>query len=154
PAESPAGSSVDSQGRPRYASYGTMTYAGLVSFLYAHVDKSDPRVRSAFQWVQKHYDLHENVGMKDVGLYYYYRIMAKALAAYGEPIIVTPDGVPHRWAEELAENLLRLQKPDGSWVNENTTYLEGDPILVTAYAVRALSICYEEMRGKAAAPQP
>jgi len=154
PAESPAGSSVDSQGRVRYASYGTMSYAGLVSFLYAHVDKNDPRVRSAFQWVQKHYDLHENVGMKDVGLYYYYRIMAKALAAYGEPIITTPDGAQHRWAEELAENLLRLQQPDGSWVNDNTAYLEGDPILVTAYAVRALSICYEEMQKYSPSPSP
>jgi len=152
PAESPAGELTDRTGQKRYASYGTMTYAGLVSFLYAHVDKSDPRVQSAFDWICRHYDLHENVNMKDVGLYYYYRIMAKALAAYGETHVTTPDGVRHDWAQDLAKQLIGLQSDDGSWVNQNTQYFEGDHILVTAYALQALSACYEAMRAPVEAP--
>ena len=40
PGESKAG--LDSVGRPR--SYSSMTYAGLLSFIYANVSKDDPRV--------------------------------------------------------------------------------------------------------------
>ncbi len=32
------------------------------------------------------------------------------------------------------------QQPDGSWVNENTRWLEGDANLVTGYALLALSL--------------
>ncbi len=144
PGESPAGTVELRDGREAAAAYGTMTYAGLISFLYAEVDKSDPRVQSAWKWIRKHYDLHANVNLKDKGLYYYYRIMAKALQRYGEPVIVTPDGVEHVWAEELAQTLMKLQREDGSWVNDNTDVMEGDKVMVTAYALRALSICHEE----------
>lgn len=146
PGSSPAGEVRTRDGRTRYASYGTMTYAGLVSFLYANVGREDPRVQSAFRWIREHYDLRENVGMKDVGLYYYYRIMAKALALYGERKITLANGSVADWPRDLADTLLALQLPDGSWVNENPAYLEGDKILVTAYAVRALSICYQELQ--------
>jgi squalene-hopene/tetraprenyl-beta-curcumene cyclase len=39
----------------------------------------------------------------------------------------------------LAQKLISTQKPDGSWINDNTRWLEGDPNLVTAYALLALS---------------
>ena len=129
----------------KHASYGTMGYTGLIAFLYANVDRNDPRVQSAFRWVREHYDLDENVGKKDMGLYYYYRIMAKALAAYGEPTIASPDGKNHNWAKDLAEQLMRLQDDDGGWRNANRAYLEYDAILVTAYVVRTLSLCHEQM---------
>lgn len=32
-------------------------------------------------------------------------------------------------------------QPDGSWVNESTRWLEGDPNLVTGYALLTLSYC-------------
>ncbi|MBN2714168.1 MAG: terpene cyclase/mutase family protein [Planctomycetes bacterium] len=137
---------VDRDGNPRNASYGTMSYAGLISFLYTDVSKDDPRVKSAYNWIKNNYNLDENVNKKGMGLYYYYRIMAKALHKYGERYITTADGVKHDWPKELAARLVSLQKKDGSWVNENQTFLENDPILVTSYVVRALSICYDEMK--------
>lgn len=133
-------------GRQAYASYGAMSYAGLVSFLYAGVDKADPRVVSAWRWVQSHYDLNENVNRKDIGLYYYYRIMAKALDVYGQRYITTPDGKRHDWAAELAETIIRLQRPDGSWVNDNTDFMEGDSVLVTSYALGVLEICFRNIK--------
>jgi squalene-hopene/tetraprenyl-beta-curcumene cyclase len=33
---------------------------------------------------------------------------------------------------------------DGSWVNENPRWMEGDPNLVTAYALLALAYCQKE----------
>jgi len=46
----------------------------------------------------------------------------------------------------MAKHLTDLQETNGSWVNANTKYLEGDRVLVTAYALQALSICYDELQ--------
>ena len=40
-----------------------MTYAGLKSMIYAGVKHDDPRVKAAYEWIQKHYTLDENPGM-------------------------------------------------------------------------------------------
>ena len=133
----------DSSGQIRYQSYGLMSYAGLVSFLWAGVDREEPRVQSAFRWVQEHWTLQENTHLGDSGLYYYYLTMAKALRAYGQRRITTSDGAEHDWPVELADKILAIQQPDGSWVNANGRWLENDSILVTSYMVRALSICHE-----------
>ena len=47
--------------------------------IYAGVTKDDPRVKAAYEWIQKHYTLDENPGMGGNGLYYYYHTFAKAL---------------------------------------------------------------------------
>jgi len=122
-------------------SYGSMTYAGLKSMIYAGVGPDDPRVKAAFQWIQKHYDLKSNPGMGNAGLYYYYHTFAKSLDALGLELIEDADGVKHDWRRELRRELIRLQREDGSWVNENSRWLEGDPSLVTGYALLALSYC-------------
>jgi squalene-hopene/tetraprenyl-beta-curcumene cyclase len=67
--------------------------------------------------------------------------MAKALAAAGIDVIETPDGVKHDWRAELTAALAKRQRPDGSWVNEADRWMEGDPNLVTGYALMALSYC-------------
>jgi len=134
---------TDSSGQVRYESYGLMSYAGLVSFLWAGVDREEPRVQSAFRWVKDHWSLTENTNLGDAGLYYYFLTMAKALQAYGERQITTSDGVVHDWPVELADRILARQQKDGSWVNDNGRWLESDSVLVTSYMVRALSICHD-----------
>ena len=47
-------------------------------------------------------------------------------------------GVPHPWRNELANKLLSLQRPDGSWYNDADRWFESNPYLVTAYAVLTL----------------
>jgi squalene-hopene/tetraprenyl-beta-curcumene cyclase len=120
-------------------SYASMTYAGLKSMIYAGVKPDDPRVKAALGWLKKHYDLDSNPGMGDAGLYYYYHTFAKALSALGQDKFVDEQGVEHDWRKELIEELASRQKPDGSWVNENSRWLEGDASLVTGYALLALS---------------
>lgn len=122
-------------------SYGSMTYAGLKSMIYAGVGPDDPRVKAAFEWIRKHYDLETNPGMADNGLYYYYHTFAKALNAMGVDKVEDADGVKHDWRRELRQELLSRQRPDGSWVNENPRWMEGEPSLVTGYALLALSYC-------------
>ena len=65
-------------------SYGSMTYAGLKSMIYAGVGPDDPRVKAAIKWLGKNYDLSSNPGMGDAGLYYYFNTFAKALDAIGQ----------------------------------------------------------------------
>ena len=127
-----------------HRSYASMTYAGLLSFIYAKVDRDDPRVQSAVDWIKKHFTVEENYGMEQQGLFYNYHTMAKALKVYGEPIIVDAKGVSHDWYRALAEKLIELQNPEGWWVNETSRWMERDRVLVTAYAVIALATAYPE----------
>jgi len=122
-------------------SYGSMTYAGLKSMIYAGVGPDDPRVKAAVKWIGMHYDIESNPGMGNAGLYYYYHTFAKALDAMGYDVFADQQGVKHDWRAELRAELTRRQQPDGSWINENDRWLEGDPNLVTGYALLALSYC-------------
>jgi len=120
-------------------SYGSMTYAGLKSMIYAGVDKDDQRVKAAVEWAKQHYTLDENPGLGDAGLYYYFHTFAKALDAMGQPTVVDDKGVEHDWRQELVDALAARQQENGSWINKNERWLEADPNLVTGYALLALS---------------
>jgi squalene-hopene/tetraprenyl-beta-curcumene cyclase len=122
-------------------SYGGMTHAGLISLLFAGVDRDDPRVKAAYEWIKANYTLDENPGAKhNQGLYYYYNAFAKSMTAYGEAEITDSNGIKHNWRNDLARKLLSLQNEDGSWVNqESQRWWEGNKHLVTAWSVIALN---------------
>ena len=122
-------------------SYGSMTYAGLKSMIFAGVGPDDPRVKAAVGWIRKNYGLDTNPGIGSAGLYYYYHTFAKALDAMGLQEVEDEQGVKHDWRAELVAELARRQQPDGSWINDNDRWLEGDANLVTAYALLALAYC-------------
>jgi squalene-hopene/tetraprenyl-beta-curcumene cyclase len=124
-------------------SYGSMTYAGLKSMIYAGVSPDDPRVKAAVKWIQKNYTLKANPGMAkpEEGLYYYYHTFAKALDAIGKPELVDDKGARHDWRQELTAELISRQQANGTWVNNADRWMEGDPNLVTAYSLLALSYC-------------
>jgi squalene-hopene/tetraprenyl-beta-curcumene cyclase len=142
---SPAGKSDDGGLR----SYGSMTYAGLKSMIFAGVKADDPRVKAANHWIEQNYTITENPGMGGNGLYYYYHTFAKALDAASLDYVADKDGTKHDWRKELAGQLAATQAADGSWVNSSKRWLEGDPNLVTAYCLMSLSYC----QPKAAAVQ-
>jgi len=127
-------------------SYGAMTHAGLISLLYAGVDKNDPRVQSAYNWIRSKYTLENNPGAKGKqGLFYYYNAFAKSMSAYGEKDFTDSKGNKHNWRNELTEKLLSLQDKDGSWVNkESRRWWEGDPNLVTAWCAIALNLVIKD----------
>lgn len=122
--------------------YGSMTYAGFKSYLYAQLDRDDPRVTSALTWIGNNYTLDRNPGLPEAiklqGLYYYYMTFARALSAFGETTIMTADGEHHDWANDLVDALVSRQHEDGSWTNDADRWMEGDPSLVTCYSLIAL----------------
>ena len=128
---------VESNGGLR--SYGSMTYAGVKSLIYAGLQRDDPRIEAATEWIRHHYTLDKNPGMGDQGLYYYFHTFAKTMAAFGEDEFVDSEQQKHNWRQELTERLGELQNANGSWVNPAAPrWEEGDPNLVTAYCLLAL----------------
>lgn len=142
----PGYSNADPAGGPKaLRSYGTMSYAGLLSFIYADLKKDDPRVQAALEWLRKNYTLQENPGMGRQGLYYYYHLMTKGLSAAGVDQLKLEDGKSVDWARDLTLKIINSQNVDGSWVNDTARWMETDPILVTSYCVLALETIYHQL---------
>ncbi len=139
-------------GARRLRSYGSMTYAGLKSFIYTGLTKDDPRVRAAWDWITNNWTLTENPGMQfagsdkaQQGLYYYYHTLARALNAYDQPIITDAQRKQHDWRIELIDQLAALQRPDGSWAGDKR-WMEDNPVLTTAYVVLALQEAQQDLK--------
>jgi squalene-hopene/tetraprenyl-beta-curcumene cyclase len=119
-----------------------MTYAGFKSMLYANVTRDDPRIKACLAWIQRNYTLDCNPNMPGrqsrQGLFYYYNVFARALSAWGEPVIYDAARRPHNWRIELCAKLLSIQKPDGSWVNDEPRWLEGDSTYITGLTILTL----------------
>ncbi|MBL9133865.1 MAG: terpene cyclase/mutase family protein [Verrucomicrobiaceae bacterium] len=126
-------------------SYGSISYAGLLSFIYAGLDKNDDRVKAVIEWLQKNYTVTENPGLGAQGLYYYYHTMSKALALADIDFIKTKDGKLIDWRADITQKLLNLQKGDGSWANGEGRWMESDPVLTTSYILMALGRIHQTL---------
>lgn len=124
-------------------SYSSMTYAGLKSMIYAKLDKDDERVTAAYDWIRSNYAIETTPRMGTQGLYYYYQTMAKSLDVMDVETIEDMEGNSHNWRADLANQLIKIQTPEGFWINENGRWWENNPVLVTAYSILAL----EEIAG-------
>jgi len=145
PGDSKAGEEITADGKVALRSYGSISYAGLMSLIYAKLEASDPRVVAVKEWLGKNYTVEENPNMGPEGLYYYYQAMAKALNAAGIDKLKLADGTEADWRRDLAGKLLTEQRENGSWANDNGRWMESNPILVTAYTVMALEEVYRSI---------
>ncbi|MGE0392524.1 MAG: prenyltransferase/squalene oxidase repeat-containing protein [Vicinamibacterales bacterium] len=119
-------------------SYGAGTYAGMMSYSWANLKKSDPRVQNVFKWVRDNYTLEENPGLGQKTLYYYYMMFARGLNAYDQDVVIDAKGQRHNWREELGRKLLSLQNAEGYWVNTHPAELQTNKVLVTAFTLQAI----------------
>jgi squalene-hopene/tetraprenyl-beta-curcumene cyclase len=128
--------------------YGSMTYALLKCYILVGLEPDDARVQGALDWLGENYTWDKNPGFEPVaklrkdapywGLYYYYMTAAKALSLVGKDTVETPDG-PRDWRADLRAALVKRQKADGSWVNDQSErWEESDPVITTSYALVAL----------------
>lgn len=125
-------------------SYGAATYAGILSYSWADVKKTDQRVQAVMKWIRDNYTVDENPGLGQKTVYYYYMVFAKALAAVGDPVIVDSKGRRHNWREDLGRKLIALQHPEGYWVNSVPAELQDNKVLVTAFTMQALEAALQE----------
>ena len=134
-----AGTGTNAEGKVYLRSFGSITYAGLLSLVYAQVTREDPRVVSAVDFAARHWTLDENPGMGAQGLFFYYNVMSRALATANIRTLPRKAGSePIAWRDELIRKIVSLQQPDGSWGNPNNRFWENDPVLVTSYCMLAL----------------
>ncbi len=136
----------------RLHSYGSMTYAGLKSMIYAGLTRDDPRVKGAWDWITRNWTLDENPGMRlgdpakaENGLYYYYMTLGRALDVYNQPILTDSQGNEHDWRVELIDAIVSRQHEDGSWVGVER-WMETNPVLVTSYAILALQNAQNDLK--------
>ena len=150
PGESKAGLVDNGDGTFTSRSYGSMTYALLKCYLFAGLPKDDGRVQSALRWIAANWTVELNPGFDPAsaqgaeyqGLFYYWFTMAKALDAAAIETLSTPDGVAHRWRDELLGKLLSVSFNEGFWTNQKSSrWMEEFPVLATSYALAAMDHC-------------
>ncbi len=120
-------------------SYGAMSFAGLKSLIFTKAKPDDPRVKAVWKWIRKNYDFAMHPGMGTASYFYYIQTAAEGLKAHGQINVPDEKGRPRNWVADLSDRMIALQRPDGSWVNENKKYWEGNPIMVTARSVVTLN---------------
>ena len=109
--------------------YGSMTYAGIKSLIYCGVAKDDPRIKKAYEWIQKNYTLDKNPGMprspRGVGpVTTTTTRWPSAWTCWASTTSWTAKGIKHDWRADLTAALAKRQQPDGSFVN-NANELDG-----------------------------
>jgi Prenyltransferase and squalene oxidase repeat len=118
-----------------FRSYGTTTADGILALLDVGRPTGDPRVAAAARWLTSHHhdmDVPGFVGPAyqrwPRGLAFYYSAASsqafRALHADG--------------GARVADSLRRMQRADGSWANTENLVKEDDPLIASAFAVRAL----------------
>lgn len=122
--------------------YGSVSYMGFKSYLYAGLKQDDPRVVAVADFLSKNYTVAQNPGMGSDGQYYYYVMLSRALNAGGKKILATTDvsgrAIDRDWRRDLTLQLASLQNADGSFMAIDDRWMENNPELITAYALLAL----------------
>lgn len=149
PVRNKAGSAAkDAAGRERFISYGSTTADGLRGLLACGLPRDHLRVSAARHWLERNFTVTSHPGnypkdrepSREAVYYYYCCSLAKALRGLGRDEIDTPAGKVF-WSEALADELMKRQRPDGSWANSAVAQREDDPAVATSLAVTALCQC-------------
>jgi squalene-hopene/tetraprenyl-beta-curcumene cyclase len=80
----------------RLRAYGSVTYAGFKSYIYAGLSRDDPRVTAAVDWASRHWTLLENPGLGTDGYWYYLVMLSRALDTLGQEVFPVRATAPLR----------------------------------------------------------
>ena len=120
-----------------FRSYGTTTADGILSLVAIGRPLEDRRIRAAHNWLISH---HRDMAVPGFvgeahqrwpqGLAFYYAASSteafRAVHAVMDP--------------SVGNALRRTQRRDGSWANPENLVKEDDPLIATAFAIRALAL--------------
>lgn len=135
----------EANGTTRFRSYGSATCDGLLALLKCGGTVRDDRVFAACTWLRKQSHGLTHSGdwdrrrgrAKEALAYYHAQAFAEVLS---HPIWTSVDaGWASRQKQLLATDLASCQHAAGSWVGGAPESCEDDPILATAFALRALA---------------
>jgi len=151
---------ADASGHARFASYGSASLDGLRALALAGCSTNDPRNRAAWQWLAQNLSVdthpgryaHDREAARPSLYYYYCHSLAEVLACQEAPSTL-PGFDSRHWSRALAEALAQRQQADGSWVNAAVDVRENDPLVATAFAVRALALCQASLNSASTAAQ-
>jgi squalene-hopene/tetraprenyl-beta-curcumene cyclase len=128
----------------RFHSYGSTTADGLRALHLCAMPDDRPLREAADRWLTKNFrgDTHPGEYVKAhepnrEAVYYYYA--ASVSRTFRDHKLKLADG--RDWAAELAAELAKRQREDGSWANRIELVRENDPIVATCNALGALSRC-------------
>jgi hypothetical protein len=134
------------EGRHEPRSYGTATGDGIRALLACGLPADDKRVVRAAVWLAERPSLELVPGFEALppelgwqrGLrFYYYASLARVL-----PTFSAADVASRR--KGLLEMLLKLQRTDGSYVNESDRMRENDPLIATGLGATALAALLDQ----------
>jgi len=130
-----------------FRAYGSMTADGVRALRRLGLGPDDPRLRAATAWLETRFDATRNPGdfpavaevRRESSYFYWTWTAAHALRGLGRRELATARGAVD-WPTALAAELLRRQRPDGSWRNSYQEMREDDPVVATSFAVAALGV--------------
>ncbi len=142
PARNKAGASPSG----RFHSYGSATADGLRALLRCGLPPDHPRVLAALGWLKRNFSTSTVPGTfegsreddREATYFYYCWSLAHAFRSLGVRTFER-DGRKVDWAAEIADELLRRQRPDGTWSNRFSASKEDDPLVATPFALGALA---------------
>ena len=134
----------------RFHSYGSTTADGLRALRFCQ-DEQGRGEEAAKRWLDKNFRADSHPGKyieahernREAVYYYYAASVSKALRAAK---VTDAAGTP--WAEALTAELVKRQRPDGSWANPVDLVRENEPLVATAHAVIALASCKNALIGR------
>jgi Prenyltransferase and squalene oxidase repeat len=148
PARNKAGpfSKPDRLGHVRFHSYGSATADGLRALLRCGLPTDHPRVVAALRWLERNFSASTVPGTfegpresdRDSTYFYYCWSLSHAFRSMGIRTFES-NGRKVDWAAELASELIRRQRPDGTWSNPFSASKEDDPLVTTPFALGALA---------------
>ncbi|MCW5803120.1 MAG: terpene cyclase/mutase family protein [Deltaproteobacteria bacterium] len=129
----PDGNKAGATADGRYRSYGSMSADGMRALF-----RLGAPAATAAAYVTRNFDATRNPGdfppiaeVRRASSYYYWAWSAAHVIRH---VSALPPAVA------LAGELLRRQRPDGSWSNPSSEMRENDPIIATSFAVAALAL--------------
>ncbi len=129
---------------PVFHSYGSTSADGFRALTLCDLPEDKERRDAARGWLLKNFRADTHPGKyveaheaNRKAVYYYYA--ASVSRAFRDSKLTLPDG--RDWALELAHELSKRQREDGSWANPVELVRENEPIVATCNAVSTLARC-------------